>query len=203
MTSSPTMTGSGTETGSRPADATPRRAMTPARTPTGAGRIGLAGPLMAVALTAAGVVLVHDAIAEADSTPGRTWLAFLIDTLDRTTAAWWMIPAGAGVALIGMWLIVNALRPRSRKSLAVTSATGVHLRTRDVARLASAAADDVDGVLSATSVAGRRVVTVTVESERDGIADLVHGAVAGRLSALADPPKTKIRVRSRRLRDGA
>ena len=173
-----------------------RPAMQAAGQQTGAGRIGLLGPLMALALTAIGFVLLHDAIAEADDRPGRTWLAALVNGLDRHTAEWWMIPAGAGLALLGVWLIVTAVRPRSRRTLAVNSATGVFLRTRDVARLASAAADDVDGVLSAGSVATRRAVTVTVESDRDGVADLVRDTVGHRLSALASPPKVKVRVQA-------
>jgi hypothetical protein len=99
-----------------------------------------------------------------------------------------------------VWLIITALRPRSRKTLAVTSATGVFLRTRDIARLASAAADDVDGVLSAHSVASRRTVTVTVESDTAGIADRVQETVAQRLATLDDPLKVKVRVRSHQQR---
>jgi hypothetical protein len=95
-----------------------------------------------------------------------------------------------------VWLIVTALRPRSRKTLPVTSATGIFLRAADVARLASAAADDVDGVLAASSIASRRKVSVTVESDRDQVADLVRDAVTERLSALQKPPPVKVRVRS-------
>jgi hypothetical protein len=174
----------------------PGPAMPAARQQTSAGRIGLLGPIMALLLTGIGVVLLHDAIAETDSRSGRTWLAAMIDGLDRTTAEWWMIPAGVGIAMVGVWLIVAALRPRSRKMLALTSQTGVFLRTRDVARLASAAADDVDGVLSASSVASRRMVTVTVESDRGGVAELVRETVDERLAALASPPKVKVRVRA-------
>jgi hypothetical protein len=170
--------------------------MRAARQKTGAGRVGFVGPVMAVLLTAIGVVLLHDAIAESDSKPGRTWITAIIDGLDGLTAEWWMIPAGLAVALIGVWLIVTALRPRSRKTLAVTSATGIFLRTADIARLASAAADDVDGVLSARAVASRRRITVTVESDRNQVADPVRDAVNERLSALQTPPPVNVRVRS-------
>ena len=186
----------------KPPDNPPTRAvhdgpaMQAARQQTGAGRIGVVGPLMALLLTAVGVVLLHDAIARADTRPGRTWVAAVIDGLDGSTAEWWMIPAGLAMALAGVWLIVTALRPRSRKTLAVTSRTGLFLRSRDVARLASAAADDVDGVLSAKSVASRRAVTVSVESDRDGVADVVRDTVTERLSPLASPPKVNVRVRS-------
>ncbi len=193
------MTHSLITTNTAPAAAQPGHtgpAMRAARQQTGAGRIGVVGPVLATVLTAVGVVLLHDAISEADNTPGRSWLAAIVDGLNGFTAEWWLIPAGVAVALIGVWLIVTALRPRSRKAVAVTSATGVFLRTSDIARLASAAADDVDGVLSASSVASRRTVTVTVESDTAGIAGHVQAAVAQRLAALADPVKVKVRVRS-------
>ncbi len=153
-----------------------------ARQQTGAGRIGLVGPVMAIIVTGIGVVLLHDTIARTDTRPGRTWTAAMVDGLDRVTAEWWMIPAGVGIALVGVWLIITALRPRSRKTLAVTSQTGVFLHTRDIARLASAAADDVDGVLAASTVASRRKIAVTVESDRDGVADVVRDTVRQRLS---------------------
>lgn len=169
--------------------------MKAARPQTGAGRIGLAGPLMAIVLIGIGVVLLHDTLARTDARPGRTWTAAIVNGLDRVTAEWWMIPAGVGIALLGVWLIAAALRPRSRKTLAVTSQTGVFLRPRDIARLASAAADDVDGVLAASTVAGRRKVAVTVQSDRDGVADVVRDTVAQRLSPLATLPKITVRVR--------
>lgn len=176
-------------------------AMRAARQKTGAGRIGAVGPLFAAALTAAGVVLLHDAIAEADSRPGRTWTAAILDGANGLTAQWWMMPAGALAALAGLWLVVTALRPRSRKTLAVNSATGVFLRTRDVARLASAAAEDVDGVRSARSVAGRRAVVVTVASSTQEIAEQVRQAVHERLALLSEPMRVTVRVRAHRPRE--
>jgi hypothetical protein len=171
--------------------------MAAARQRTGSGRIGVVGPILAVLLTAAGFVLLHDAVARADGRPGRTWVAATVDVIDGAIALWWMVAAGIAVALIGLWLIVTGLRPRSRRTVAITSATGLFLRARDIARLASAAADDVDGVLSAASVASRRKVTVTVESDRDGVADLVRTAVEQRLATLARPVRVNVRVRAR------
>ena len=51
-------------------------------------------------------------------------------------------------------------------------------------------------MLAASSVAGRRTVTVSVESDRDQVADMVRDAVGHRLSALQNPPAVKVRVRS-------
>lgn len=173
-----------------------RDAMPGARQKTGIGRIGVVGPVLAVLLAALGVVLIRDALITFDVLPGSAWLPAVLDGLNGLTAEWWMVPAGVGIALLGLWLVMTALRPRSRKTVPVTSATGVFLHTRDISRLASDAASEVDGVLSATSSASRRTVTVTVRSTTSpGIADAVTDAVNQRLSALETPPQIKVRVR--------
>lgn len=173
-----------------------REAMPSARQKTGSGRIGVVGPVLAVLLAALGVVLVRDALIAFDVLPGSTWLPTALDGLNGVTAEWWMVPAGVGVALFGLWLVMTALRPRSRNTMPVTSATGVFLHTRDIARLATNAAGEVDGVLSAKSTASRRTVTVTVRSTATaGIAEGVTDAVNRRLSPLEAPPKVKVRVR--------
>jgi hypothetical protein len=171
-------------------------AMPGARQKTGSGRIGVVGPVLAVLLAALGVLLIRDALIGLDVLGGPAWLPAALDGLSGSTAEWWMVPAGVGIALLGLWMIVTALRPRSRKTVPVTSATGVFLHTRDVARLASDAAREVDGVLSATSTASRRAVTVTVRSTATaGIADGVADAVNLRLRPLKTPPQVKVRVR--------
>jgi hypothetical protein len=173
-----------------------RDAMPSARQKTGAGRIGVVGPGLAVLLAALGVVLIRDALIAFDVLPGPAWLPAALDGLNELTAEWWMVPAGVGAALLGLWLVVTALRPRSRRAVPVRSATGVFLHTRDVARLASDAAGAVDGVLSAASTASHRAVTVTVRSTATaGIADGVTDAVTRRLSALETPPQVKVRIR--------
>lgn len=178
--------------------ATPARgeAMAGARQKTGSGRIGVVGPVLAVVLAAVGVLLIRDALIAFDVVPGAALLPAILDRLNGYTAEWWMVPAGVAVALLGLWLVVTALRPRSRKTVPVTSATGVFLHTRDIARLASDAAEEVDGVVSATSTASRRAVTLTVRSTATaGIADGVTDAVTRRLSPLETSPRIKVRVR--------
>ena len=171
-------------------------AMAGARQKTGSGRIGVVGPVLAVLLAALGVLLIRDALIAFDVLPGAALLPATLDRLNGWTAEWWMVPAGVAAALLGLWLVVTALRPRSRKTVPVTSATGVFLRTRDIARLASDAAEEVDGVVSATSTASRRAVTVVVRSTATaGIVEGVTDAVTRRLSTLETPPHVKVRVR--------
>ena len=155
--------------------------MAGARQKTGSGRIGVVGPVLAVLLAALGVLLIRDALIAFDVLPGTALLPASLDRLNGWTAEWWMVPAGVAAALLGLWLVETALRPRSRKTVPVTSATGLFLRTRDIARLASDAAEEVDGVVSATSTASRRAVTVAVRSTAtagivDGVTDAVDRA---------------------------
>ncbi|MFI5493627.1 DUF6286 domain-containing protein [Actinoplanes sp. NPDC051859] len=151
---------------------------------------------MAILVAAAGFVLLHDALAAASLVSG-SWLAPALAFIDGITPLWWMVPLGAVVIVLGGFLLVAGVRPRSRRSLPVVSRTGIHLHTRDVARLAGSAARDVDGVLSAAASASRRTVTVTARATAAaGIVDAVTRAVDERLHALQAPPRVKVKVRA-------
>nr|WP_281372779.1 DUF6286 domain-containing protein [Kineococcus aurantiacus] len=163
----------------------------------GSGPIGVVGPVLALLLTAAGVVLLREALVAAGAVTGSPWLPTVAENLRGFAPAAWLIPVGVVVALIGLWLMVTALRPRSRKTLPLVSRTGVFLHTRDVARLASAAARDVSGVLEASSAATRRKVDVTVRATAgDGIREAVTSEVGERLSALRSPLRVSVHVRT-------
>ncbi|NIZ93342.1 DUF6286 domain-containing protein [Kineococcus rubinsiae] len=171
--------------------------MRPAAAPAGSGPVGVVGPLLAVLLLALGVLLVRDALVTAGTVSGSAWLPAVVDGLRGTGPAGWLVPAGAVVVLVGLWLVVVALRPRSRRTLPLTSDTGVFLHVRDVARLAAGAAGDVDGVLDASASATRRKVTVTVSgTAAAGLREDVTEAVTERLAALASAPRVSVLVRT-------
>jgi hypothetical protein len=179
---------------------TDSNAPTPMRAATqksGSGPIGVLGPVLAVLLLALGLVLLRDALVAAGALTGTPWLTTAVDGVKGFAPAWWLIPAGIVVGLLGLCLVLTALRPRSRKTLPLTSRTGVFLHTRDVARLASGAAGDVDGVLDASSAATRKKVTVTVHGTAEAdLRDAVTTAVTDRLSALQSPPRVAVTVRT-------
>ncbi len=177
-------------------DTAPERApMQAADQKSGSGPIGVIGPILAVLLLALGVLLLRDALVAAGAFSGTPWLSAGVDGLKGFAPVWWLIPVGIVVALIGLWLAVTALRPRSRKTLPLTSRTGVFLHTRDIARLASGAAQDVDGVLDVSSTATRRTVSVIVRGTAEaGLRESVTEAVAQRLSPLQSPPRVAVTV---------
>lgn len=173
----------------------PRKPMRAATQKSGSGPIGVVGPVLAVLLIALGVLLLRDALVAAGAFAGGQWLPAAAAGLKGFAPAWWLIPAGIVVALLGLWLVVTALRPRSRRTLALRSQTGVFLHTRDVARLASGAAHDVDGVLDVSSTATRRKVSVTAQATaQPGVREAITTAVTERLASLQAPPHVSVTI---------
>ena len=172
----------------------------PARARLVRGPIGVAGPVLATALLVVGVALVRDGLVAAGLLGGRATVPALLGAADRLTAHTWLIPVGAGLAVVGLGLVYAALRPRPRRGVPIDSATGLFLTTDGVARLASDAAGEVGGVLRARSSAGRRRVVTTVETTADDptLADAVTRAVSTRLAHLRTPPTVRVRVRAPR-----
>ena len=129
-----------------------------AKSPVGPGAIAALGLILAVGLLCLGAVGIHDALVPSGLVKGSSWIAATAAGLDGLSPAAWMVPAGLAVLAAGVWAMVTALRPRPRTAIALAARTGVFLRPRDVARLARTAAEDVDGVTSASASASRRTV---------------------------------------------
>lgn len=179
--------------GQVPAAPSPLR---PAKSPTGSGPVAVAGPVLAVLVGALGVVLLQDALVTVQGS-GSSWLTSATSSLVGVRPAGWMVPAGIVVALVGLWLLVTALRRRTRDALALTSASGAYVTTGDVARRASAAARDVDGVLSARSTATRHRVRVTVTTTgHPSTGDEVRAGVTEALTVLVRPLRVTVRAQS-------
>lgn len=163
--------------------------------PTGSGRIGVVGPVLALLLTALGALLVREGAVGLGWLSGSTWLDAASGALDGYAPPTWVVAAGIVVLLVGLWLIATALGRRSRRTVALTSRSGIHLGLRDVARLASGAARDVDGVVSVSSSATRRAVHVRVVAlATERVQDEVTTAVRDQLAPLDPTPAVKVTV---------
>ena len=167
-----------------------------AKTPVGPGIISLVGIILALLVIAVGVVAAQTALVAAGALTGSPWLTTAVTAVNGLSPAAWMLPVGIVIALVGLWLVLTALRPRPRTGVALRATTGVFLRPRDIARLAAAAADDVDGVQDAHASATRTTVTVHITNTgaNDTTAEAVKTAVAGRLSALSKPVRVSVRT---------
>lgn len=168
-------------------------ALPAAKTPVSSGAIATLGLVLAVLLTAVGVAAVRDALVYAGVLKGTPLLSLAARATNGVTPAVWMIPVGIALAVLGLWLLIMALRPRPRKAVTLTAQTGVFLRPKDVSRLAETAAERVDGVLDVRVSAKPKTAKVTVRSTGDqATSDRVRDAVTDRLSALENPPTLKI-----------
>ena len=75
-----------------------------------------------------------------------------------------MIPVGVVLALVGVWWVLAALKPRRRTALALQVRRAVWIRPRDLAHLLAATDGRVPGVTHTSASAKRRRVSVTVDT---------------------------------------
>ncbi|MDQ2826711.1 MAG: DUF6286 domain-containing protein [Actinomycetota bacterium] len=179
--------------------------MAAAKTPVGSGVISLVGIVLALLLIALGVLGAQTALVAGGALTGSAWLTSAVTAVDGMRPALWMLPVGIVVALAGLVLMLTAVKPRSRTAVALSATTGVFLRPRDVARLAAAAGEDVDGVQDAQASASRTKVALRImttaedgSAEANAVADAVTSAVDQRLSALKKPVRVTVRAQRRR-----
>lgn len=166
----------------------------PPRTRTATAWIGL---VLAVLLVALGLVLAHDALVRLDVLGGRDWITSAADAAGTVTPGPGVAVVGGLVALLGLLLLVGALRPRRRRGAPVSDGNGQYLLPVDVARLASAAARRVDGVLDASTTATAGTVTVTARTTGSGAtAAAVQDAVRDALAVLERTPRVRVRARA-------
>ncbi len=169
-----------------------------AKTPVGLGVQPVFGALWALLVVALGVVGVRDALVYAGLLSGSGWCEEAAAKLDGKSVEAWMVPAGAALAILGLALVVIALRRRPKRGIRVTATTGIYLSSRGIQRLAQAAAADVDGVDTTTVSATRRKIRVdatTFLSQPEQAEEHIKEAVHSRLSALETAPTVRVRVR--------
>ena len=167
-----------------------------AKTPVGPGVVTVIGLILAVLVIALGAVGVHDALVAAGAVAQPPWIDAAAKSLQGLRPAFWLVPVGVTLVLLGLWLLLSALRPRPRTAIALQARTGVFLRPRDVATLARCAAQDVDGVTSAKVTASPRKIVVAARSTTGGLQQNITQAITTRLRALATAPTVQVTVKT-------
>ena len=171
----------------------------PGPTPVAAAGASKIAVVLALVLAAVGVVAVRDAVIGLGWASGSTWLPAVADTIDGVSPGGWLIPAGVALAVVGLALMVVALSPRRRTAVAVRAETPVYLTVDGIAKLATARARDVAGLVDARATASRRRVVLRCRVTRDDSGALrrtVADAVTQTLGALERPPRVVVRTRT-------
>lgn len=169
----------------------------PAKARVGNGLVTVVGLVLSLVVVACGIVGVHDALVATGVVGGTGLVAGAIESSDGVSPALWVLLAGVLAVILGLVLLLVALRPRPRKVVAVRARTGVFMAPRDVAQLATGAAEAVTGVISASSSATLRKVAVRVVSTGDAATETaVREAVEARLAMLEPPPTVRITTRN-------
>ncbi|QNG20034.1 hypothetical protein G4H71_14360 [Rhodococcus triatomae] len=169
------------------------------REPVRPAAAGYVGALVAIALLAVGVIALRDAAVSTPWLDGERWIDSGVRAVDGASPRTWMVPVGVLLAVAGVLALVVAVKPRGKVGTAVSTTTGVWIEPRDIARLATATAESVPGVVEARSTATRRKVSVLVTTSDDSVdTNPVEDAVNQAFSAMETPPKVRIRTRRNR-----
>lgn len=179
----------------------PDQTMRPAKRRVGVGRSPLFGELAALLLIALGVVGVQEAVVRTGVTGAPSWTSATLQWVQSLVPAFWMVVAGVVAVLIGLWALLTAVRPRPRTTSVLEAGTAVEIRSTDLARVAAAHIDGLDGVtdVGVTSTRRRVDVRVTTLAGKDANAALRSDAeqqLLRSLSALTKPPRVRVRVRN-------
>ncbi|MGO1949405.1 MAG: hypothetical protein ACTH1D_07205 [Mycobacteriaceae bacterium] len=105
--------------------------------------------------------VVRDILVINGSVTGEQVLPGLFDWLADLRAESWMLWAGIGCAVVALLFLAVTLRPRRRTHIAFGGDSRLYGRPVDIARLSTAAARRIPGVLDARTVATRRKIHVT------------------------------------------
>jgi hypothetical protein len=109
-----------------------------------------------------------------------------------------MLPGGIAVAVVGLLIVVAAVKPRRRTHRPLT-APDTWIRPRDIIRLTGSACQAITGVANANANGSARRIAVSITPlagyDVRALNDAAHTVVAGILAELARPPRLKIHVK--------
>ncbi|MEP7091405.1 MAG: hypothetical protein ABI776_15000 [Nocardioidaceae bacterium] len=179
----------------------PHDAMRAAKPPVGTGPAPLVAQLVALGLVALGVVGIQEALVRSGIVSATSWTSATISGVDGLRVATWALVLGVALVVAGLLLLPIVVKRRPRKTLTLAASTGVHIRTRDLARLCEHVVAGADAVTDVHAKAAARRVRVTATTvgppERNqAIADDVRSRLATTLDALERTPRLKVSVKN-------
>ncbi len=173
-----------------------------AKDPRGFPGVVILGVLWALVLIALGVVAGHDTLAYTGILSGEPWVERALSAVDGSQPQYWLVGVGVIAIVVGLVLLLAALRPRAHLGRALYADTGVFLLDRGLQRLVATAAEDVDGVdWAKTSGRGSKlrvdVRGLSVGQDTD-LEERVRNSLDARVSALRSPPSIQVNDVGRR-----
>jgi hypothetical protein len=168
----------------------------------------LTASVVALVVLAGAVVLT---VASVSRLVDGTWPTWFVDPASSLVQQTWgsttVLATGAVVLVLGVVLLLAAVVPGRRSGAAIAlqvenaEESEVVLTQRGLARLAAAAADEVDGVehvdVSASSTAVRVLAVTSSPDDADTVRSAVEEAVRSRLDVLGTGPVRPVRSRVR------
>ena len=173
-----------------------------AKAPVGVGSAPLVAQLLALLLIALGVVGIQETLVRTGAIQGSSWTEAVVKAVDGTT---WTDPlvlaVGIVAVVLGLLLLPVGLLRRPRRSVALQAETGVHLRTKDLAKIASSAVEGADAVTDVHVEAKSRslkvrATTVASKDRNVEIAKDLEQRLATSLDAVEHTPRTKVYIRN-------
>lgn len=122
--------------------------------------------LLGLLLIGIGVVGVHDLAVARGWASGKTWAGAVADALDGRTADGVAVAAGVIAILVGLAVVVVALKPARRTHDRALVESDVWITSSALSAVAAKAAEDTPGVAEASARTRRSRVLVTVASDR-------------------------------------
>lgn len=160
--------------------------------------LGIVSLALAVVLGREAYIVLNNDIEPGNPTSWNEWIGYIL----RSIAAgefenWMLITAVVGIVL-GLVFLFISVRPRTTTHCGVllSGVASSWMRNVDVARLATATAENVPGVYRAESHAGPKGVTVTIQGDPadPAITDRTHQAVEHALAGLEGQPPVNVKL---------
>lgn len=167
----------------------------PAKKPVASPAAATIGTLASIGLIALSLIGFREFLIERDIIGGRPWIRNTFEWISRLSWQSWMLPAAIAALIAGGLLLYAALAPRGSTHLQAKDSPQLWLRPTDAARLSTAAALQVPGVLSASTTVSKRVAKVTAHTDSADsttVAESVREHVSDALAGMDSPPKVKV-----------
>lgn len=130
-----------------------------------------------------------------ENDPQNSWVRPALDWLGTATVNPLGVTIGIIVAVVGLWLIITAFKPRPRRYVRVDSVSSIWMRPVDVARKATASARNELGRASIASRATRKKLTLNVEDDGStGLDQRLTDVLTGEMQRLEQAPRIRVNI---------